>query len=292
MFLQQLVFGVAIGSTYALVAVGFSLVFGILELINFANGAFVLTGAYLAIVLLFTFNFPVVPAILLAMILTGGLGYLMELFALRPIRSRGQSPIAALICTVAVSMIIVNLQIAIFGSEARPFPDVFRLGSFFVGNVVVPWLNVIILSVTIIQMTFLTLIVHKTELGAAMRATAQNRQAARLMGINVNKIIAITFFLGTSCVALAGVLIGMSFTAVDYGMASELGIRTFAAAILGGAGSLPGAMIGGLLIGMAESLVAGYIGTAYRDAVAFVVLVLVLLFRPAGLFGKEILKKV
>ncbi len=292
MLYQQLVYGITIGSTYALIAVGFSLIFGVLGLINFANGAFVLTGAYLTILFVTRVKLPALVSIPLAMLACGVLGYSMERFCLRPIRNRGQSGISALICTVGISMILVNTIIFFFGSEAKSFPNILRLGSFRVGKVVVTWLNVLILVTSLIIMILLLLLVHKTELGTAIRATSQNRTAARLMGIDVNAVTGICFFLGNVCVSLAGILIGMSYSAVDTGMAFQLSIKTFAAAVLGGIGNLPGALIGGLIIGIAESLVAGYVGSNLRDVVAFIVLLLVLFFKPTGIFGRKSLEKV
>ena len=293
MLLQLVVYGITMGSTFALVAMGWSLVFGVLELINFAHGAFVLAGAYLSILFIFRLGLPFAVGVLLAMTICGLCGYLMERSALRQIRKRGQSPIAALICTVGFAMVIDNLLIVVFGSEPQSFPDALNLGTFrILDDVIVPWLSVIIMCVTLAMMVILMLIIYKTEFGAAMRATSQNRRAASLMGINVNSIIGTTFFLGTFCAALAGALVGMSYTSVDTGMSFQLGIKTFAAAVLGGIGNLPAAIFGGLVIGIIESLVVGYIGASYRDVVAFAVLVLVLFIKPTGLFGKEALKKV
>lgn len=292
MFFQQLVYGVTIGSTYALIAVGFSLIFGVLGLINFANGAFVLTGAYLTILFVARVKLPAYLSIPLAMLLCGAIGYLMERFCLRPIRSRGQSGISALICTVGVSMVITNTIIFFFGSEAKSFPNILRLGSFRIGKVVMTWLNVLILVTSLIIMILLLLLVNKTEMGTAIRAVSQNPTAARLMGVNVNSVIGICFFLGNVCVSLAGILIGMSYSAVDTGMAFQLSIKTFAAAVLGGIGNLPGALLGGLIIGISESLVAGYIASNLRDVVAFIVLLLVLFIKPTGIFGRKTLDKV
>lgn len=290
-FLQQLVNGITIGSTYALVAIGFTMVFGVLELVNMANGSFYVLGAYLSLLFLgFEWNFFV--AVLAAVLVAGGLGVLMDRLALSPIRKKKASKIAALISTVGIGTSLTNAILVFFGTETKRFPDVFQLGKFKIGEVIVTWMQVIILGVAAVMMVLLSVLVYRTRLGQAMRATAQNIDAAKLMGISTERIIAFTFFVGTLCVALSGTLVAMYYQQVDTRMAVAVGMKSFASAVLGGIGMLPGAMLGGLLMGVIESLGASYISSSFTDAISFSVMILVLIFRPSGLLGKSAATKV
>lgn len=290
-FLQQLVNGITIGSTYALVAIGFTMVFGVLELVNMANGSFYVLGAYLSLLFLgFEWNFFV--AVLAAVLVAGGLGVLMDRLALSPIRKKKASKIAALISTVGIGTSLTNAILVFFGTETKRFPDVFQLGKFKIGEVIVTWMQVIILGVAAVMMVLLSVLVYRTRLGQAMRATAQNIDAAKLMGISTERIIAFTFFVGTLCVALSGTLVAMYYQQVDTRMAVAVGMKSFASAVLGGIGMLPGAMLGGLLMGVIESLGASYISSSFTDAISFSVMILVLIFRPSGLLGKSTATKV
>ena len=286
-FLQQLVNGITIGSTYALVAIGFTMVFGVLELVNLSNGSFYVLGAYLTLMFLVTLQWGFLPSILAAVIIAGGLGVLMDRLALSPIRKKKASKIAALISTVSIGTSITNAILVIFGTETKRFPDVFQLGKFKIGDVIITWMQVIILAVATAMMIFLSILVYRTRLGKGMRATAQNIDAAKLMGINTERIISFTFFIGTLCVALSGTLVAMYYQQLDTRMAVAVGMKSFASAVLGGIGVLPGAMLGGLLMGVIESLGASYISSGFTDAISFAVLILVLIFRPNGLLGKS-----
>lgn len=291
MLLQQIVNGITIGSTYALVAIGFTMVFGVLELTNFASGSLYMLGAYLSLMLyLATGNFWL--SFGGSILLTGLAGFALERFALRRLRKQGAPKLSALITTLGMSMVMDNLIMICFGSESKSFPNKLDFGRFTVGGAVISYTQVIILTVACILMLILSVVVYKTKLGKAMRSTAQNMEAAKLMGINTNQIIAMTFVIAGILACISGTLVGMYYQTIDVTMGSMIGMKIFASAILGGVGVLPGAVIGGLCMGVLETLVAGFISSGYRDAIAFSVLIVVLLFRPTGLFGKKQINKV
>ena len=299
MLLQQLINGLVIGSTYALVTIGFNMVYGVLELTNFAHSSFYMLAAYIGQFILLKFFMTVsVPIALIitfltSIIITAFLGALMDKIALEPIRIKKGAPISSLISTVGVQTIINNSVLLIFGTVPLYFPDLLKLGKFTIyGGTVVQWIQVLILIMTLIIMLVLTFIVTRTRLGKSMRAISQNQVAARLMGININRVITLTFFIGTTVAGISGLMVAMYYQRVDTLMGASVGLKSFAAAVLGGMGSLPGAAIGGLLIGLFETLFAAYISSGYRDIVAFVILILVLLIRPSGLMGKKSVDKV
>ncbi len=299
MLLQQLINGLVIGSTYALVTIGFNMVYGVLELTNFAHSSFYMLAAYIGQFILLKFFMTVsVPIALIitfltSIIITAFLGALMDKIALEPIRIKKGAPISSLISTVGVQTIINNSVLLIFGTVPLYFPDLLKLGKFTIyGGTVVQWIQVLILIMSLIIMLVLTFIVTRTRLGKSMRAISQNQVAARLMGININRVITLTFFIGTTVAGISGLMVAMYYQRVDTLMGASVGLKSFAAAVLGGMGSLPGAAIGGLLIGLLETLFAAYISSGYRDIVAFVILILVLLIRPSGLMGKKSVDKV
>jgi branched-chain amino acid transport system permease protein len=289
-FIQQICNGLALGVAYALVAVGYSLVFGILRLINFSHGAVYAFGAHVAFFFV-GIHFGPVPAIVMAVIITGILGVLIDKAALAPLRKKRSVPIAALVTTLGISNIIQNLLVVIFGSQRKPFPDFFSLGSFSLGGIQLNSRQFVMFGVSLALLLILLLVVQKTKIGLAMRATAQNVKAASLMGINVNSIITLTFLMGGASAAIAGGMVSGYYQVVYPGMGFMIGLKAFAASVLGGIGSLPGALVGGLMVGVIESIAALYIGSNYRDSMAFIILIAVLIFRPAGLFGKnEVIK--
>lgn len=292
MFLQQLLNGITIGSTYALVAIGFTLVFGVLELTNFANGSLYMLGAYLSLVMYGITGHRFVLAFFLSIVLTAGVGYCLDRFGLRRLRQKNAPKLAGLITTLGMSTMIDNAIMIWFGSETKPFPVPFEFGKIEMGGAVISWLQILILSMSLLLMGALTLIVYKTKIGKAMRATAQNIEAAKLMGINIHGVISFTFIISGILASIAGTLVGMYYQSVDINMGTSIGMKIFASAILGGVGVLPGAMFGGLCIGIIETLAAGYISSGYRDAIAFAVLIVVLLLKPSGLFGKQQMNKV
>lgn len=292
MFFQQLINGLAVGSIYALVAVGYSMVYGVLKLINFANNAFMVGGAFLIILLVNTLKMPYWIAVILALLLCGLGAVFMERVSLNPIRRKGAPGISALICTVGYSTAITNILLYAFGSQTISVPTFHTFNTFTLWGAVIDPFTLIILGTALVMMLLLTYITYATKTGEAMRAISQNMQASRLMGVNVNKVITLTFFIGTVCAALSGIMIGIYYGGVDTTMSFTIGIKTFAAAILGGIGILHGSLVGGLVIGLLETFVAGYISSGYKDAIAFIVLILVLIIRPTGLFGKQIQNKV
>lgn len=292
MFLQQIVNGLTIGSFYALVAIGYSMVFGVLELTNFAHSAVFMMGGYVACVALQAgVSFPV--AFLLALITCGVIGILIDRSCLMPMRKRGAKRISYLICTIGLSTFLQNLINLVFGSESIPFKEVLVRRQYTIGsNLVISNLQIIIWIMSIVLVAVTTFLVNKTKLGASMRAVAQNPTAAKLMGVNTDRVITFTFFLGSTLAAVAGTMFAMYYYSVDLQMGFTVGMKTFASAVLGGIGSLPGAVVGGYLIGIIEALFAGYISSGFKDAIGFIVLIIVLLVRPSGLMGRKSVSKV
>lgn len=288
---QQIFNGLTLGMAYALIAVGYSLVFGILRLVNFSHGSIYAFGAHMAMFLI-SFQFGIIPAIFASMIITGILGIVIDKTALEPLRKKKSMPIASLITTIGISNIIMNLLTVAFGSQKKPFPALFNYGSIQFGNVTITSTQIFICVISLVLMGGLVILVNKTKVGLAMRACEQNAKAAKLMGINVNFVISFTFFLGGVSAAIAGALISGYYQIVYPNMGYMAGLKAFAAAVLGGIGSLPGAIVGGLVVGVSESMAATFIGSAYRDSTAFVILILVLIIRPHGFFGKKGIKKV
>lgn len=292
MLLQQIINGFTIGATYALVAVGFSMVYGVLELVNFANGAFYVLGPY--VVLIFTVSlgvsFPV--AFLLAILGTGILGACMDRFILTPIRNSNAPKRSSMVASLGVATVITNTIMTVFGSETKYFPDVFGLGKVYIGSAIITGNQIVIAVTAVVIMIVLSITVYRTTLGSAMRSIAQNPRAAMIMGVDVNRTITITFFIGTMSAAIAGTMVAIYYGSIDTTLYLGVNIKTFASAVLGGVGSIPGAMVGGLIIGFLETFVSGYISSAYQDSIAFMVLVVILIFRPSGLFGQKQITKV
>ena len=300
-FLQQIINGLVQGSVYALVALGYTMVYGILGLINFAHGEVVMVGAMvalLAIKLLFAAALSPVLVLLLSVMLAVSvcmvLGYSIERIAYRPLRNAPR--LAPLITAIGVSIVLQNLAMIIWGREYHAFPQLLPNSSHHVAGAIITEVQIAIIIIAITVMAGLMLLVHRTRLGRAMRAVAENQTAASLMGVNVNKIISITFMLGSALAAIAGIMVSANYGVVHYFMGFMLGLKAFTAAVLGGIGNLRGAMLGGVLLGLIESLGAGYIGVLtggilgshYQDALAFFVLVAVLVFRPSGLLGERV----
>ena len=267
------------------------MVFGIFRLVNFSHGAIYAFGAEMAMVFI-GLNFGIVPGIIASMIVTGLLGIAIDKVALEPLRKKHSMPIASLITTIGISNIITNLLIVFLGSEKRNFPQLFNSGSVKIGSVVISSTQIMMCVVSLILMGVLVFIVYKTKIGLAMRASEQNAKAANLMGINVNFVISFTFFLAGMSATIAGALVGGYYQIVYPNMGFMAGLKAFAAAVLGGIGSLPGALLGGLIVGVSESMAASFMGSTYRDSIAFVILIIVLIVRPHGLFGRKGITKV
>lgn len=291
MFLQQLVNGITIGSMYALVAIGYSMIFSVLELINFSNGSVYMLGGYVTLMLYLKLKGNFLLAFCLSLLIVGFVGYSIDRFALRPLRKKKSTRMASLMSTFGVGIVIDNLIQLLFGSETKSFPNILDFGRFEIGGAVISWTQIIILLICGILMCVLSLIVYKTKVGRAMRSTAENVDAARLMGVDVKRVISMTFVVSAVMATIAGALVSMYYQTVDLNMSAQVGMKTFAAAVLGGVGVLPGAMVGGLLIGILETLGASYISSGYRDAFAFIIMILVLLVKPTGLFGKPTTNK-
>lgn len=288
--IQQICNGLALGLVYALVAVGYSLVFGILRLINFSHGAVYAFGAHIAFFFVGLHLGPI-PAIIAAVGVTGILGVLIDKVALAPLRRKKAVSIAALVTTLGISNIIQNMLVILFGSQRKPFPDFYNLGILTIQGIQLNTRQFVMFGVSLVLLVLLLLLIHKTKIGLAMRATAQNTKAAALMGINVNRIITLTFLLSGASAALAGGMVSGYYQVVYPGMGFMIGLKAFAASVLGGIGSLPGALVGGLAVGIIEGIAALYIGSNYRDSMAFIILIAVLIFRPRGIFGApEVIK--
>lgn len=290
MFIEQLVNGLTIGGIYALIALGYSMVYGILKIINFAHGDIFMLGTFIGMTLVKVMNIPLIPAFLLSMFMTAIIGMIIEKFAYRPLRMADR--MAPLLSAMGVSIMLANLAQLFWGTETHPFPTVFEITNIKIGAASFNNLQVYILIMSIVLMIALQFIVKYTPWGVAMRATSYNKDNARLMGINVDQIISITFGVGSALAAAAGIMVGIYYDAVYPTMGYSAGLKAFTAAVLGGIGSVPGAMFGGLLLGVAENLGAAYMASGYRDAIAFSILIIVLLFKPSGLFGKSHQQKV
>ncbi len=295
-FLQQLVNGLSLGSIYALIALGYTMVYGVLRLINFAHGDVYMVGAYVGYYLsrrLRGDQPSLISALIVmlgAMVACGLLGILIERLAYRPVRR--ESRLTLLITAIGVSLLIENAGQLIFGPDPKFFPSLAPRADFIVRGVRVTSEQITVIAVSFLLMILLRFFILKTRTGKAMRAVSFSLDASRLMGISTDKIIGITFALGSALAAAAGVLIGMQIPKIDPLMGIPYGLKAFVAAVLGGIGSVPGAVLGGLLIGISEVMVVGYLSSTYRDAIAFGILILVLLLRPQGLLGRVQKEKV
>jgi len=293
-FEQQLFNGLTLGLIYALIAVGYTMVYGVIELINFAHGEVYMFGAFLCVTFINSLGVPLFPAMVLAMALCALMGVSIDHIAYKPLRKAPR--LAALITAIGVSIFLQNIAMIIWGSRPAPFPraavpQYFSEQAFTLGSVSVSGLQLFIYILTTAMMIGLTLIINKTKIGTAMRALAQNATAAALMGINVNRVIAFTFALGSSLGAAAGILVAMYYNTMSATMGYNAGVKAFAAAVLGGIGSVPGAMLGGVVLGVAETLGAGYVSSQYRDGLGYAVMIAVILLRPSGLLGKSVGQK-
>jgi len=324
-FLQQLINGVTLGAIYALIALGYTMVYGILRLINFAHGDVYMVGAFMGYYLaggigiagaqmlmgnpesnvfgrmlahgllgggaLRPSLLTALVIMLLAMAICAALGVIIERFAYRPVRK--YSRLTALITAIGVSLLLENGGQVVFGADPKFFPELFSKRNInLFGGATINTSDIVVLVIAFALMVLLQLVVYRTKTGRAMRAVSFNLDSAKLMGINTDRIIAFTFALGSALAAAAGVLVGIRIPRVEPLMGILIGLKAFVAAVLGGIGNIPGAMLGGLLIGITETMVVGYLSPTYRDAVAFAILILILLFRPSGLLGSTVQEKV
>ena len=289
-FIEQLINGLRTGSIYALIAIGYTMVYGIAKMINFAHGDIIMVGAYALYFSISVLGLPVPVALVITVIVCAVLGVVIEKVAYKPIRSA--PPLAVLITAIGMSFFLQSASLLIFGSTPIPFQSVIPNVNISVGPVVISSITVVTLIVTAIAMILLTLFVNKTKMGSAMRAVSEDKGAAELMGINVNSTISLTFAIGSALAAVAGVLYICQYQSMKPTLGALPGIKAFVAAVLGGIGSIPGAMLGGILLGLIESVSKAYISTELADAIVFGVLIVVLLFRPSGLLGKKKIVKV
>jgi branched-chain amino acid transport system permease protein len=320
-FLQQVINGLTAGSVYAVVALGYTMVYGIIQLINFAHGEVVMIGAMVAFTVINALVPTGLPPLVIVLIGAGCaipicmlVGYAMERLAYRPLRHAPR--LAPLITAIGVSIILQHVALMIWSRNVLAFPQIIPSRTYMIGGAAITTVQIAILAICFGLMAALAILIYRTPLGTAMRATAQNAQVAGLMGIDINRVIAATFVIGAGLGAIAGVLYGTYYGLAQYTMGSILGLKAFSAAVLGGIGNIPGAMLGGVLLGVVEALGAGYIGditnlcqydvlasriddcagggnfvlfgSNYQDVFAFIVLILVLVFRPSGLLGERV----
>jgi branched-chain amino acid transport system permease protein len=297
-YLQQVINGLSLGSMYALLALGFTLVYGILELINFAHFNVFMVGSFIAMFTLQAFGvvaggggptgLPLVAVLLATLVITmaasGAIGVGIERLALRPLRNV-KGP-AAMITTIGVSYVLFNLVLLFLGADNKNFPAPLPPIKFAIGGAVLRFREILIWSVSLVLMGGLTYFVQYTKLGKAMRATAQDPEAARMMGVEVDRIVITAFFLGSALAGAGGLMFGLYYNFTSYVIGFTAGLRAFTAAVLGGIGNVPGAMLGGIIIGLIEALGAQLISASWADVIIFSILVLVLVFRPAGLLGR------
>jgi branched-chain amino acid transport system permease protein len=302
-FFQELVNGITTGALYSLVALGFSMVYGVLKLLNFAHGDLYMVGAYIGFFIIQFFGgaahvriaVPLLLAIMFVVAagLVGGLGVAIERFAYRPLRDAPR--IAPLITAIGISFFLESAALLLFGSQFREYntAEFISLSSGIrIGSVTIDSVQILVLVLGLLLMTGLQLLVNRTRLGRQVRAVAADREAAEMLGINVNFVITATFFLGSALAGIAGVMGGLLFNTVTATIGFIAGLKAFTAAVVGGIGSIPGAMLGGLVIGLAESFVTGYISSTYSNLIVFGLLIVVMLVRPSGLLGRVQLQKV
>lgn len=297
-FLQQLLNGLAVGGIYALVALGYTMVYGVLKLINFAHGDLFTIGAYLGLTLLVSFNLAgalppalaVVLVFIMVSLLVALIGWILERAAYRPLRNANR--LSAVVSALGACIFFENAIMLVYGARVYVYPDFLRPDlTISVFGMPMPFMRLVILFASVALMLALWLFIQRSRLGAAIRAVAIDQGAARLMGINVDRIISLVFLIGPGLGGAAGLMVGIYYGQIDFTMGWSYGLKAFTAAILGGIGNIPGAMLGGLLLGVTEALAAGYVAMAWKDAIAFLVLILILIIRPTGILGERSVDK-
>ncbi len=291
-FLSYLINGIGLGSVYAIIALGYTMVYGIAKMLNFAHGDVIMVGAFAAFTVISTMGGNPIVGILVAVVVCTVLGVVIERVAYRPLR--GASPLAVLITAIGVSYLLQNVALLIFGSNSRQFTSVIDIPPLKLagGQLSISSVTIVTIISSIVIMAVLTAFINKTKMGQAMLAVSEDRGAATLMGIDVNRTIAVTFAIGSALAAIAGVLLCSAYPSLTPYTGSMPGIKAFVAAVFGGIGSIPGAMIGGIILGIIENLSKAYISSQLADAIVFSVLIIVLLVRPTGILGKKIQEKV
>lgn len=288
-FLSYLIGGLGLGSVYAIIALGYSMVYGIAKMLNFAHGDVIMVGAFVAYFAISKYNLPLLVGVVIAVVVCTILGVVIERLAYKPLRQA--SSLSVLITAIGVSYFLQNSAMLLWGTDTKIFPNVLR-GSLNLGGLSIPYLTLITILTCIVIMVVLTLFINKTKTGRAMRACSEDKGAAALMGINVNRIISITFAIGSGLAAIASALLVATYPSVYPTLGSMPGIKAFTAAVFGGIGSIPGAFLGGLVLGVVENLSRAYISTQLSDAIVFMVLIIVLLIKPTGLLGRKVNVKV
>lgn len=294
-FMQQLVNGITLGSLYALIAIGYTMVYGILRLINFAHGDVFMMALYFAYFGISIFFIPWYVALVLTIILTAVLGVLIERCAYRPLRSQGAPRTSLLISAIGMSYLLENLATVLFSGRQKNFPQIpLFTDTFAVGEVQTQWLTVIIPVVTVLLMVGLLFLINKTKIGMAMRATSKDTETAQLMGISVNRVISVTFFIGSALAAIGAFMWGLKYPKIEPLVGVMPGIKCFIAAVIGGIGNIKGAVLGGFLLGLVEIMIVAFVPSlsGYKDAFAFIFLIVALLVKPTGILGEKIAEKV
>lgn len=288
--IEQLINGLRTGSIYALIALGYTMVYGIAKMINFAHGDIIMVGAYSLYVFVSILNLSPIVAAILTIILCSLTGVLIEKVAYKPLRKA--PPLSVLITAIGMSFFLQNASLLIFGANPIAFESIIKVDTLKIGDVRVAGITIVTFIITFISMVLLTWFIKNTRTGNAMRAVSEDKGAAQLMGIDVNKTISITFAIGSLLAAIAGILYVSQYQSLRPTMGAFPGIKAFVAAVLGGIGSIPGAMLGGLVLGVIESISKAYISSQLSDAIVFGVLIIVLLVKPTGLLGKRFIEKV
>lgn len=291
-FLSYLVSGISLGSIYALIALGYTMVYGIAKMLNFAHGDVIMVGAFMIFTISTSMGMPIVVGVLASIVICTVLGVAIEKVAYKPLRNA--SSLAVLITAIGVSYLLQNAALLIFGSDAKSFTSVVNIPTlrFFNDQLIITGETLVTIAVSVVIMIGLTLFINKTKPGRAMLAVSEDKGAAQLMGVNVNRTISLTFAIGSALAAVAGALLCSAYPTLSPTTGAMPGIKAFTAAVFGGIGSIPGAMIGGILLGVIENLSKGYISTQLSDAIVFSVLIIVLLVKPTGILGKKIREKV
>ncbi len=298
--LQQIINGISLGSIYALIALGYTMVYGILRLINFAHGDIYMLGAFIGFFALGSWNMPFAIGLIIAMLLTAIIGILVEKLAYKPLRNAPR--ISLLITAIGVSFLLENIMVLLVGATPRAFPQKISTEVYLIGNIIVTNKQIIILSVSIFLMLFLQFVVNKTKIGRAMRAVSQDKEMAQMLGVNIDNVISFTFALGSALATVSTVGVALTLMAkstnININIVAEPymgvmpGLKAFVSAVLGGIGIIPGAMLGGFIMGIAEVLVSAFISSTIRDAIAFIILIVILLVKPTGILGKYMREKV